>query len=368
MITRRLWLRQLALASAGIGIAPTLEAAPSVRFPGAPGPILLNSNENAFGPSPRAVQAMAEAASRSNRYPDDYLPDFRKKLATHWGVAPENFALGGGATEIIALTCQLLGAKGKGSIVTSSPSYQVWHRQAGVCGLAIQQVPLNEMRQFDLDAMTRQINADTRMVYVCNPNNPTGLSLPFEPLRAQVLEISRRTLVMVDEAYTELAGIPSMAVDAAKNPNLLVVKTFSKVYGLAGARLGYAIGHPDTIAKISALQGWRDVSVSTVTCAAASASLDDTAFVQDCIRRTAANRETCYKTFSELGLAYLPSQTSFILFDISKLKGDFSQRMAAENIMVQYRDHFGGKWCRVSMGSEAEMAQFCAALKRIAAG
>jgi histidinol-phosphate aminotransferase len=366
MITRRHWLQQLALASAGIGIAPELKAAPGARFPETTGPILLNSNENAFGPSPRAVQAMAEAAARSNRYPDDYLPDFRKKLSGHWGVAPENLVMGGGATEIIALTCQMLGAMGKGNIVTSTPSYQVWHRQAGVCGLTIQQVPLNGMRQFDLDAMARQINADTRMVYVCNPNNPTGLALLFEHLRAQVLEMSKKTLVMVDEAYTELAGIPSMAMDAAKNPNLLVVKTFSKVYGLAGARLGYAIGHPDTIAKIAALQGWRDVSVSMVTCAAASASLDDTVFVKDCIRRTAANRDTCNKTFRELGLPYLPSQTSFILFDIGKLKGDFSQRMAAENIQVQYRDHFGGKWCRVSMGTEAEMAQFCAALKRIA--
>lgn len=366
MITRRLWLQQFALVSAGIGIVPTLKATPRGHFPDAAGPILLNSNENAFGPSPRAVKAMTEAASQSNRYPDDFLPDFRRKLATHWGVAPENILMGGGATEIIALTCQMLGARGKGNIVTSTPSYQVWHRQAAVCGLTVQQVPLNGMRQFDLDAMTRQVDADTRMVYVCNPNNPTGLSLPFEALRAQVLDISKKSLVMVDEAYTELAGLPSMAKDAATNPNLLVVKTFSKVYGLAGARLGYTIGHPDTIDKIAAFQGWRDVSVSMVTCAAASASLDDTDFVKDCIRRTAANRETCYKTFKELGLPYLPSQTSFILFDIGKLRGDFSQRMAAENIQVQYRDHFGGKWCRVSMGTEAEMAQFCAALKRIA--
>jgi histidinol-phosphate aminotransferase len=223
------------------------------------------------------------------------------------------------------------------------------------------------MRQFDLDAMAQKTNSETRMVYVCNPNNPTGLALPFEPMRAQVLEMSKKTMVMVDEAYTELAEIPSMATDAAKNPNLLVVKTFSKVYGLAGARLGYAIGHPDAIAKISALQGWRDVSVSMVTCAAASASLDDTQFVKDCIRRTAANRDTCYKTLNELGLPYLPSQTSFILFDIGKLKGDFSQRMEAEKIMVQYRDHFNGKWCRVSMGTETEMGLFCKALRKISA-
>lgn len=366
--SRRQWLQQVSLAAAGLGISQGMEAAPvaaPVAKPDAGKLILLNSNENAFGPSPKSIKAMAEAAAMSNRYPDDQLPVFRNKLAAHWGVAPENLALGGGATEIIALICTMLGEK-KGNVITSTPSYQVWHRQANVCGLTVQSVPLNEEKQFDIPTMVRMIDANTRMLYVCNPNNPTGKVLPFESMREQVLETATTTPVIVDEAYNEFANVPSLAKDAIRLRNLIVIKTFSKVYGLAGARLGYAIGHPETISKISAYQGWRDVSASMVTVAAASAALDDQAFVRSCVERTAANRETCYKTFSSLGLDYIKSQTSFILFDISKIRGDFSERMKAKDIMVQYRDHFNGKWCRVSMGTEEEIAQFCQALKSIA--
>lgn len=367
MPTRRHWIQQLALAGAGLGLAPALRAAPMTRQPETGALILLNSNENAFGPSPKTIAAMQELATKSNRYPDDYLPDFRKKLSGHWGLQPEHLVMGGGATEILALICQMLGAEKKGQVVTATPSYQVWQRQAAVCGINTQAIPLNADRQLDLKAMLAAITADTRMLYLCNPNNPTGGVIPVEQLRPVALEASKKTLVVVDEAYNEFAGLPSLARDAAQNPNLLVIKTFSKVYGLAGARLGYALGHPDTINKIAALQGWRDVSVSVVTCAAASAALDDQAFVQDCIQRTARNRERCIQTFRDLGLPYLPSQTSFMLFDIGKLRGDFAQRMQAENIMVQYRDHFGGKWCRVSMGTEPEMDAFCKALRKISA-
>jgi histidinol-phosphate aminotransferase len=362
--SRRQWIQQAALSAAALGIGPAVWAEQQ-RTPDTGKLILLNSNENAFGPSPKTIKAIAEAASMSNRYPDDQLPDFRKKLADHWKVGTDNLALGAGATEIIALICTMLGEK-KGHIITAAPSYQVWHRQAQVCGLQVHSVPLTEEKHFDLVSMIRLINADTRMLYVCNPNNPTGRVLPFASMRQQVLEASQKTLVLVDEAYNEFADVPTLAQDAIGNPNLVVIKTFSKVYGLAGARLGYAIGHPDTINKISALQGWRDVSASMVTVAAASAALDDQAFVRNCVQRTAANRETCYKTFSSLGLDYIPSQTSFILFDIGRLKGDFSERMKAQHIMVQYRDHFGGKWCRVSMGTEAEIQAFCRALKTIA--
>jgi histidinol-phosphate aminotransferase len=362
--SRRQWLQQAALSVTALGMSPTLWAEKSAR-PDAGKLILLNSNENAFGPSPKVIKAMAEAAAMSNRYPDDQIPVFKKKLADFWKVSPDNIAMGAGATEILALTCQWLG-QNKGHVISSAPSYQVWHRQATVAGLQVNTVPLTEDKQLDLPSMVRLINADTRMLYVCNPNNPTGQVLPFESMREQVLEASARTTVIVDEAYNEFANVPTLAGDAIKSPNLIVIKTFSKAYGLAGARLGYAIGHPDTIAKIAAHQGWRDVSVSMVTAAAASAALDDQAFMKSCVARTAANRETCYKTFSALGLDYLKSQTSFILFDIGRIKGDFAERMKAQNVMVQYRDHFNGKWCRVSMGTEEEIKQFCQAVQTIA--
>jgi histidinol-phosphate aminotransferase len=173
-------------------------------------------------------------------------------------------------------------------------------------------------------------------------------------------------MVLVDEAYTEFADLPSLKDLAIKNQNVVVAKTFSKIYGLAGARIGYVIAHSATIKKLSAFQPWPDANISAVTVAAASAALKDQAFVKDCKEKIAQARELCYKTFKGLSLEYIPSHTNFILFNIGKIGADFSQKMQAKNIFVQYRDHFGGKWCRVSMGTIDEMQTFCAALKEIA--
>jgi histidinol-phosphate aminotransferase len=210
------------------------------------------------------------------------------------------------------------------------------------------------------------MDANTRMMYVCNPNNPLGTYVEDHLLRNFVMECSKKCMVLIDEAYTEFADLPSLKDLAAKNPNIVVAKTFSKIYGLAGARIGYVIAHPGTIKKLAAFQPWPDANISAVTVAAASAALKDQAFVKDCKEKIAQAREICYKTFKELSLEYIPSHTNFILFNIGKIGADFSKKMQAKNIFVQYRDHFGGKWCRVSMGTIDEMKTFCSALKEIA--
>jgi histidinol-phosphate aminotransferase len=160
----------------------------------------------------------------------------------------------------------------------------------------------------------------------------------------------KKTFVFIDEAYTEYAELPSLASLAVTDPNIVVAKTFSKVYGLAGARVGYAIAHPDTIRSLSKCQAWPDAGVSMVSCNAAMASLDDKEFVSQCMTKAKAARETCYDCFQKLSLEYIPSSTNFILFNIDKIKGDFTNLMQAKNIYVQFREHFGGKWCRVSHG------------------
>jgi histidinol-phosphate aminotransferase len=155
---------------------------------------------------------------------------------------------------------------------------------------------------------------------------------------------------------------------AIKNPNIIAAKTFSKIYGLAGARVGYAIAHSETIQSLSAFQPWPDAGVSMVSSVAAIASLDDQDFVKECREKARQARQMCYDCFKKLTLDYIPSSTNFILFNIDKIKGDFTGLMQAKNIYVQFREHFGGKWCRVSMGTVEEMEQFCNALKQIAAG
>jgi histidinol-phosphate aminotransferase len=360
---RRDWLKQTSLAFAGLGLTPGILAA-EYRRPYS-GAILLNSNENAYGPSGSARKAMAEALLNTNRYPDEQLPKLKDKIADFWKVKREHILLGAGSSEILGLVSLLVSSQ-KGNIITGEPSYRVWNGQPETFGLTFIRIPLNAERNLDLEKMLAQVNDQTRMMYVCNPNNPTGVYVEQKRLRDFVLECSKKCMVLVDEAYTEFAGLPSLASEAAQNPNIVVAKTFSKIYGLAGARIGYAIAHPDTIRKLASFQTWPDMSVSMVTAAAASAAIDDQVFVKDCASKTAKAREMCYSCFKELGFEYIPSNTSFILFNIEKIKGDYPSQMQARNIFVQYRNHFGGKWCRVSMGTLEEMQQFCSALKTIA--
>lgn len=352
------------MAVAGMGIAPTLLAANNNKsfLPG--NAILLNSNENAYGPSPLARKAMMDAYLNSNRYPDDPIAMLKKKVAAHTHVGENNILMGAGSSEIIGLAC-LLAAKQSGHIVTAEPSYRVWNDQAAAFGLGFKRVSLTDDRKTDLSKMLSAIDAQTKMIYICNPNNPVGTYCDTATLASFVTEAASKTLVFIDEAYTEFAELDSLASLAVKNKNIIVAKTFSKIYGLAGARVGYAITHPDTIKIFSSYQPWPDAAISTVSAAAATAALDDQGFVQSSREKIKASRETCYAAFKQLSLPYIPSSTNFILFNIDSIKADLIQQMRNRNIYVQFREHFGGKWCRVSIGTTDEMLAFTKALKEI---
>jgi len=361
---RRTWLKQGSFALAGLGLIPAFSYGEERKFFDPANPIWLNSNENAYGPSPLAQKAILEAYRKSNRYPDDYLPVLKKKIAEHWNVGVENILLGAGSSDIIGLACQHA-SKTKGHILTSEPSYKVWNGQASSYGCSFNRIPLTSEKKTDVAKVVEAINDETRMIYFCNPNNPTGTFVEVSQLKDHAVAASEKTFVFIDEAYTEYAGLTSLASLAVTNRNMVVAKTFSKVYGLAGARVGYAIAHPDTIKSLSGHQPWPDAGVSMVSCNAAMASLDDKEFVKQCREKAKSARETCYDCFKKLSLEYIPSSTNFILFNIDKIKGDFTGLMQAKNIYVQFREHFGGKWCRVSMGTTEEMQQFCAAMKEI---
>jgi histidinol-phosphate aminotransferase len=361
MHSRRHFLQQGSLALAGLGILGELSAHPgrSIYRPG--DPIFLNANENAYGPSPMAKEAMLKQYLKSNRYPDDTVNALKEKLAQHWKVKAGNILMGAGSSEIIGLAAVHYAKAGK-HVLTAEPAYKVWNRQAESFGLKIVRTPLTAERSFDLAKLSAAIGPDTAMVYICNPNNPTGTIVPTAALRAFANEASKKTIVFIDEAYTEYAGLESLADMAVTNPGIIVAKTYSKIYGLAGARVGYAIAHPETITALAAHQPWADAAVSDVAAAAASASLDDIDFVNACKRNAASARSLCTDTFTKLSLEFIPSHTNFMLFNISSLKKDLVKEMAARQIFVQYREHFGGKWCRVTMGTMEEMEQFCKVL------
>jgi histidinol-phosphate aminotransferase len=362
--SRREWLKISAALAAGLTINSPLFAQGSSKNPA--GLILLNSNENAYGPSPGTRKAMMEAAAMSNRYPDELIPVLKKQVAAHWQVDESHLLFGAGSSEILGLTT-ILASKGRKNMVTPFPTFGSWFKVAELMGCTLKKVEVNPAnKSIDLNALLQAIDNETGIVYVCNPNNPTGTMMDDATLRSFVAECSKKTMVLVDEAYTEFEGLPSLKDMAIANPNIVVAKTFSKIYGLAGARIGYAIAHAATIQKLGNLQAWPNVSISTVTAAAALAALKDEAFIIDCREKNKSARELCYQTFRQLKLDYIPSAASFVLFNITNIGERYTKEMEQKNIMVQYRDFWNGKWSRVSMGTLEEMQLFCDVLKSIA--
>jgi histidinol-phosphate aminotransferase len=362
--SRRNWLKITAALAAGISISKNVYAGEPKKNPA--GMILLNSNENAYGPSAATLKAMTDAAKLSNRYPDDIHPLLKQQLSKHWNVEPVNILMGAGSSELLGLTAILASMKSK-TMVSPFPTFGSWYKVAELMGANIKKIPLAAGdKTMDLAAMLSVIDNETSLVYVCNPNNPTGTVVENHLLRNFAEECSKKACVLVDEAYTEFENIPTLSDLVLKNKNVIVAKTFSKVYGLAGARIGYAIAHADTIKKLANIQPWPDVSVSAVTATAAMAALKDETFVADCRKKNTEARDMCYNTFQQLKLEYIPSAASFVMVNISSIGERYTQEMQRKNIFVQYRDFWNGKWSRVSMGTLDEMKLYCDALKSIA--
>jgi histidinol-phosphate aminotransferase len=360
VIDRRKWLKQTSLALAALGLS-SFNKLP--RLPISRDAILLGSNENPYGPSPAARRAILDNYLNSNRYPDDAILLLQKAVAAHSKVGEGNILLGAGSSEIIGLAC-IHAAKKKGHVICADPSYREWNTQATAFGLGFQRKHLPQS-VIPPDQLYGPIAADTRMIYICNPNNPTGTIQDINAIEQFAREASKKTIVFIDEAYTEYAPVASLAPLAITNRNIIVAKTFSKVYGLAGARIGYAISHPETITTLSKYQPWPAANLSTASTAAAMASLDDQDFVKDCLEKNRQAKEMCYACFTELKLEYIPSAANFMLFNIEKIAEKFMLAMKQKNIQLKYRDAYGGKWCRVSMGTLEEMRAFTAACRQL---
>src|SRR5262245_56917270 len=189
---RRTWLKQSSFALAGLGLIPTLSHGEDRKFFNPTDPIWLNSNENAYGPSPLAQKAILDAYKKSNRYPDDYLPLLKKKIAAHWSVSTDNILLGAGSSDIIGLACQHV-AKTKGHMLTSEPSYKVWNGQASSFGHSFKRIPLTDGRKTDLPKAVESISNETRMIYFCNPNNPTGTFVEVAQLKDHTVAAAQKT-------------------------------------------------------------------------------------------------------------------------------------------------------------------------------
>ena len=327
--------------------------------------IKLASNENPLGPSPKALEAMQRAAEESHRYPDGGAFHLREELAALHGVTPEEIFVGLGSSELIDLAARALLRQGQTGM-TADGTYAPFSIAILASGAQLVRVPLRDFA-FDLPAMGRAINKDTRIVYMANPNNPTGTAFGDAELREFLSGIPATVLVVLDEAYIHYAerrDMPPSVELYRQQPNLLVLRTFSKVYGLAGLRIGYGVGQAPLIAAMNKLR--TPFNVSGVAQAAALAALDDHAHVRRSIDTNRTERKRLFAGLTELGLRVVPSETNFLFIHIGPEAATISSELLHAGVIVRPLGWMGfPQAIRVSVGVMEENDKLLAAMGRV---
>lgn len=328
----------------------------------------LNANENPYGPSPKAIEVLKKVAVKGNRYAWRELFDLIDKIAEEEGVSPKHIMMGPGSSDLLEKTGMVLFLNG-GNVVSADPSYMSLMQVAQATGASWKPVPLKEDWSHDLKAMEEAIDSETKLVYICNPNNPTGSITDSDELLDFCSRVSEKVPVFIDEAYLafiEDGAKQSMVSLINEGKDVIIARTFSKIHGMAGLRVGYVVAQESTLEKIQKItRGGMGISYTSIF--AAMASMDDIEFQESSRIKNAAAREYVYKSLSKLGYDYVPSSTSFIIFPIEMDGKLFLEKMTDKKVGVRAFEFMGKNWCRVSMGTMEEMKIFTAALTDVLA-
>ena len=320
------------------------------------GAIKLASNETVQGPLPSVRDAIATAVETINRYPDNGHVELKEHLAKHVGFPPEHIAVGCGSVSLCQQLIQITSSVGD-EVVFGWRSFEVYPLQVRVAGATPVQVPLRD-HAFDLDAMLAALTENTRLIFVCNPNNPTSTVVGPVELARFVAAVPKDILVVIDEAYVEYIRdglLPDSLGLARTHPNVVVLRTFSKAYGLAGLRVGYAVGDPEVITALGKV--YVPFTASTISQAAAVASLlagDELLSRTDAV---VAERERVSAELRELGYRFPPSQANFVWLPLNERTVEFAQQAAEGGVLVR---PYGSDGVRVTIGAPAENDAFLA--------
>jgi histidinol-phosphate aminotransferase len=324
--------------------------------------VKLASNENPLGPSPLAVEAARNALSESNRYPDGSGFYLRQALARKHEISMDQIILGGGSTELIDLVARLL-LRPTDAGVTSYGSFPLYYIAVRATGARLIETPLNNYR-FDLDAIAQNLSAQTKLVFLANPNNPTGTMFTSDEFDAFLARVPNHVFVVLDEAYCDYIERPdySRSVDIVKRRgNLMVLRTFSKVYGLAGLRIGYGLGPAELLDELNKIRG--PFNTSGVAQAAALAALDDREHVRRSIDSNNAGLARIAGGLKELGVRCVPSVANFILAEFGYDTEPLSEELTKRGVIVRPMRWMGfPQAIRVSVGTRAENEKFLSAL------
>lgn len=387
-MNRRSWLKSGALLAGSAALLP-----PGLEALAAPGPALaplapsapawlplteqeallaaapalkarLLANENPFGPSEKAKKAIADSVATCYQYPPQSR-ELAQKIADYEGLTPDHILLDAGSSPLLLAAAMHYGQRG--AIITGDPSYADLTRKAEKFKAPIVAVPLTADYKLDLDAMERRVDERTGLVYICNPNNPTGTVLDAAKLRDFTARVSKKVPIFIDEAYIDYLPDPraaSLMAAVKQGQNVLVARTFSKLYGFAGLRVGYVVGQPDTIKTLSQY-AVGPMSISAPAVQAALVSYQDQAYMQEALQKTLASRQFLYDTLKREGYEYIPSSANFVMFPLKMDGQRFVEEMMKRGVGVRNWQFAGKQWCRVSIGRLDEMQAFAAAFGQL---
>jgi histidinol-phosphate aminotransferase len=334
---------------------------------GITGSIKLASNENPIGPSPMAVKAIMDNLNRLNRYPDGSSYYLKEKLSKVFKLPMERILTGNGSNELIELAIRTFLTPGE-KVIQPFPTFLVYEKVVNGAGGELVSVDLNDFR-IDLDAIKRAVTPKTKLIFINNPNNPTGTGLSKEEIRGFLEWAPEDIVIVIDEAYVEFSSdkVARGTEFLDKRDRLIILRTFSKLYGLAGLRVGYGFSSPEIVDYINRVR--QPFNLNLLAQAAAAAALDDTDFVQKTLTLTQEGLKWLYKNLDEMGLSYLPTETNFFLIKVPSGAKNIYQLMLKEGVIIRSMESYGLKdYIRINVGLPNENERFINSLKRVISG
>ena len=365
-IDRRNWLRTVGMSGslALLGGFNSLAFEPRPRSISNSSLIKLNANENPYGPSKKVRELLSSSFDLACRYPFRTLSGFVKLIAEKEGVSKDHIVITGGSTEGLKASGLVFGGRGS-EIVAADPTFQALLRYSENFGTHVHRVPLKADLSHDLEAMSKRITSKTSLVFICNPNNPSGTLLEADSVKDFCTSHDHDAVIFSDEAYYDFitdADYPSMVDLVKEGRNVIVSRTFSKVYGLAGMRIGYLIARPDMARR---LKNAVMANTNILALEAAKAALTDDEFYKFSILKNKEAKEYIYSTLNKIGLRYIESHTNFVFFKSGRHINELIADMQKHGVVIGRPFPPLYDWARISTGTMDEMHSFGKALEEV---
>ena len=365
-ISRRKFTQLLGVGAAAAVVRPAFSfATEPVPRSMVKGVVRLSANENPYGPSPKALKAMNDAFNLSCRYPDEHNDLLIDALAKLNGVNRDQILLGDGSGEILNLCAETFTGPKQGTLVVGDPTFEAIINNASANGAEVVKVPLTGTFNHDLPKMMDA--AKEGLIYVCNPNNPTASITPKDEVRDFITKTPRQTMILVDEAYFHYADSPdyeSVIPLVKDHPNLIVSRTFSKIYGMAGLRCGYCVAQRETIQRIHPHQMWDSVNIMALS--AAITSLSDLDQVANGQRLNGEAKTFATGELNKMGYKQIPSQANFFMVDVKRPVVPLIQALKERKVQVGRLFPALPNYMRVTIGKKSEMETFLSAFRQVA--